>query len=150
MGGHGKVFDDAFSEFDVGQTGEGYIFACFFEHGVGHIDTDDLAMRADFFGGEQQVDARAGAEVEHALSFFDFGKSQGVTAAEGIDDGLSGKARDLLVGIAGEFGDDTFGGWRAATRFRRFFNGLRIVFRHVLPDFIVIVRHGGNPSLVIV
>ena len=52
------------------------------EHLVGHVEAVGLAGRADAPGGEQDVDAAAGAEVEDGLALVQLGDRGRVAAAE--------------------------------------------------------------------
>ncbi len=67
------------------------------EHLVGHVQAVGDPARTDPPGGEQDVDAAAGAEVEHRLALMQFGDRQRVAAAERREDGAVG---DLLVFLA--------------------------------------------------
>ena len=66
------------------------------EHLVGHVDADRLAGRADAAGGDQDVGAGAGAEVEHGLALAQVGDGGRHAAAERCGDrglGSLGRAR---------------------------------------------------------
>ena len=71
------------------------------EHLVGHVQPVGLAGGADAAGGEQDVDAAAGAEVEHAFAFVEVGDGERVAAAEGGGDGVGGQGVALVGGVEG-------------------------------------------------
>ena len=62
------------------------------EHLVGHVQAVRLAGRADPAGGEQHVDAAAGAEVEHGLALVQVGDRGRVAAAERRELAASGRS----------------------------------------------------------
>ena len=52
------------------------------EHVVGHVEPVGFAGGADTLGGEQDVDAAAGAEVEHGFARLQLDQRGGIAAAE--------------------------------------------------------------------
>ena len=66
--GQRDLLDRALEELDVLDPGLRWLCARELEHLVGHVEAVGLAGRADPAGREQNVDAAAGAEVEHVSS----------------------------------------------------------------------------------
>ena len=69
------------------------------EHLVGHVEAVGLARRADAPGGEQHVDAAAGAEVEHGLALVQLGDRGRVAAAERGERRRVGQLVAVAVGV---------------------------------------------------
>ena len=80
--GQRDVFDFAFEKLDVFHSGLALVFAGQGQHFVGHIEAVGFAGRADAPGGEQHVDAAAGAEIEHGFAGIELGQRGGIAAAE--------------------------------------------------------------------
>ena len=68
------------------------------EHLVGHVHPVRLAGRADPAGGQQDVDAAAGAQVEHGLALVQVGDGERVAAAQARGDRLGGQR--VTIGTA--------------------------------------------------
>ena len=77
-GGEGHVVDGGEVELDVGEGDAVDAVACGCggagDHGGGHVDADGLASGADFAGGEEDVEAAAGAEVDDGFAGFEAGQ----------------------------------------------------------------------------
>ena len=69
-------------ELDVGRAGFGGVALGQGEHLVGHVEAERAAGRSDPPGGEQDVDAAARAQVEHALALAELGDGGRVAAAQ--------------------------------------------------------------------
>jgi hypothetical protein len=82
VAGQRDGLDVALEELDVGGAGLGRVGQGEREHLVGHVQAVGLAGRADAAGGEQDVDAAAGAQVEHPLILTQLCDGDGVAAAE--------------------------------------------------------------------
>ena len=80
--GQGNVFDFALEELDVFDAGLALVLAGEGEHVVGHVEAVGLAGGSDAFGGEQHVDAAAGAEVEDDFAGLEIDERGGIAAAE--------------------------------------------------------------------
>ncbi len=80
--GERDPFDLAFEELDVGGSGLGGVAPGKGEHLRGHVESVDVARRADPPGREQDVDPATGAEIEHRLALAKVGDGGGVAAAE--------------------------------------------------------------------
>ena len=102
--GQRDVLDFALQELDVVDAGLALVFAGKREHVVGHVEAVGFAGRADAPGGEQHVDAAAGAEIEHGLAGLEFDERGGVAAAERGEHGLLGE-QALFIGAV-EIGGD--------------------------------------------
>ena len=75
------------AELDIGQA-SGSRAAGALEHGGGHIDADDLALRADLAGGDEGIQTTTTADVDHNLTGLQGSKGGGVATAEGEVGGL--------------------------------------------------------------
>ena len=69
------------------------------QHLVGHVEPVRLAGRADPPGGEQHVDAAAGAQVEHHLTLAQLGERRRIAAPQGRKHRLGGKDRRLRLAV---------------------------------------------------
>ena len=81
-GGQRDLLDVTPEELDVGSARLGGVGPGEGEHLLGHVQAVGLALRSDPAGGEQHVDAAAGAEVEHHLAFPQVGDRERVAATE--------------------------------------------------------------------
>ena len=81
------------AELDVGQPGGCGGAAGTLEHGGGHVDADDLALRADLAGGDEGIQTTTAADVDHDLTGLQSSKGGGIAAAEGEIGGLGGNRR---------------------------------------------------------
>ena len=91
LGGERDVLDEPLQEVDVRRAGLARVALRELEHLVGHVEAVDGSGRADSRGGEEDVDAAAGAEVEDGLALVEVGDRDGVAAAEAREDGLLGE-----------------------------------------------------------
>ena len=82
--------DGALDEFHVARARLRGVRPGEVEHLVGHVDPVRLPRRTDPAGGQQHVDATAGAEVEHRLALVQVGDDERVAAAEARGDGVGG------------------------------------------------------------
>src|SRR5204863_8706982 len=69
------------------------------DHPLRHVEADHLAARADRLRGEDQVEARTAAEIEHRVSGPDVRVREGIAAA--VERHVT-DARDLAIAIPGE------------------------------------------------
>src|SRR5258708_24253862 len=76
------MLDFTTQEFDVVHSGPSFVFVGKGQHFVRHVEAVGLASRTDAPGGEQNVNAATGAEIEDCLSSFEFGQRGRVAAAE--------------------------------------------------------------------
>ncbi len=67
--GQWDVLDLAAQELDVGGSGLGCVVAGEREHLLGHVQPVGLAGGAHAPGGQERVNAAAGAQVQHDLAF---------------------------------------------------------------------------------
>ena len=95
----GRVLDVAAPELDGGGAGEFGVAARESEHVLAGVDPVDAPGGADAAGGEQYVEAAAGAEVEHDVAFGEVGDGDGVAAAEA--DGQRALDAWAAVGVRG-------------------------------------------------
>ena len=72
----------ALEELDVGGAGLGGVALREGQHLVGHVEAERPTGRADALRGEQDIDATAGPEVEHALALVQVGDGRRVATAE--------------------------------------------------------------------
>ena len=94
--------DGALDEFNVARARLRGVRPGQRQHLVGHVDPVRLACCADPAGGQQHVDAAAGAEVEHGLALVQVGDDERVAAAEARGDGLGGQR--VAVGVRVQLG----------------------------------------------
>ena len=88
--GKGNVLDFAFQEFDVFDAGLLLILVRQSQHFVGHIETVGFAGWADAPGGEQHINAAAGAQIEHDFAGIEFRQRGWIAAAERSQQGFRG------------------------------------------------------------
>jgi hypothetical protein len=132
LAGQRDGLDVAFEPVDVGQARPGLVGAGEVEHLVGHVEAVGGAGGGDATGGEQDVDAAPGAEVEHGHAVAQLGHRGRVAAAERGLEGAGGHLVALAGGVeagaeplgllAGDGGDV---GAAAAVRRRRIGCGAR-------------------------
>ena len=70
------------------------------EHLGGHVDADDLALRADLAGGDEAVEPRPGADVDDPLTGVQRSKAEWVGDASERLDGRVGEVIDDRVVVA--------------------------------------------------
>ena len=63
-----EFLDIALEELDVGRARLGGVATGQFEHLVGHVEADRAPGGADAAGGDEDVGAGSGAEVEHSFA----------------------------------------------------------------------------------
>ena len=90
-----NVLDLPFEEFDVGNAGLAFVFIGERKHFIGHIEAVGSAGGADAAGGEQHVNAAAGAEVEHYFTRTQFGERGGIATTERGEQGFFRDLDDL-------------------------------------------------------
>jgi hypothetical protein len=93
------VFDLAETELGVRDADLGGVGARLLEHGRRHVHADHAAGRADFTRGEEAVDARARAQVEHDFAGLQRRVRERIAAAE-AEIGAFGQRRGLLLRVA--------------------------------------------------
>src|ERR1035437_307390 len=86
--GERDVFDLTLEELDVGGACLALVFAREGEHVVRHVEAICFTSWPDAAGGQQHVDAAAGAEIEHGLAGAQVDQRGGIAAAERGEDGL--------------------------------------------------------------
>ena len=60
--------DVALAEFDIAEAGLLGIGTGLFQHGVGHVHADHPAGRPDLAGGQEAVETRPAAQIEHGFA----------------------------------------------------------------------------------
>src|SRR5207237_1102338 len=65
---HRKLFGESMAELDVVEACLCGAHARLLEHRRRHVDTDNVARRSNHAGGDEAVDAGAGADVDHPLA----------------------------------------------------------------------------------
>jgi hypothetical protein len=114
--GRGDVLEVAVDELDVVDAGLGGVGSGEVEHLVGHVEADGPASGGDAAGGDQDVGAGAGAEVEDRLAGVEVGDGGGDATAERRGHGGLGRAfgglgvvevgtEDDVTGLVGGRGD---------------------------------------------
>jgi hypothetical protein len=97
--GEGQVLDAAFAELDIRRAGLGGVGTGELEHLRGHVHAVGETGATDPAGGEQDVDAAAGAQVRDDVAFVQVGDEQGVAAPEGGEDSLGRQPLPVGIGV---------------------------------------------------
>ena len=108
------MLDLAQAELDVADLDLLGVHASPFDHRGRHVDADHVAGRSNLARGEEAVDARAGAEIEHRLAGQNRGEGDRVAASE-AEIRAFGNVRGIRLGVAiGKHGGDRVDRARAA------------------------------------
>ena len=99
------------TELDIGQAGGNRGAAGTSEHGGGHVDADDFALRADLARGDEGIQTATTADIDHDLTGLQGSKGGGVAAAEGEVSGLGWDRLAVGSGVVG-LEDLVKGAWR--------------------------------------
>ena len=140
------MLDRAEPELDIVVTERLAVCARPGDHLVRHVHSDRLPGGPHFFRGQQNVDAGAGAEVEHHVAFPDLAEGERVAAPEGVDHRVWREGRQLIGGVARQLRRHTFLHGRGTTSPRR---ASRIALAHHLAvgvgddlaDIVLLVAH---------
>ncbi len=100
--GQRNFVDGGEMEVDIGIAAGGCVGARAIDHGGRHIDADGATGGADHVGGEEDIEAAAGAEVDHHLARFEMRGCGGIAAGEAHVGGR-GDGGELLGGVAEGF-----------------------------------------------
>jgi hypothetical protein len=107
--GDGNRLGEAVSEADVRESELLGRPAGLGEHLGGHVDADDLAGAADLAGGDEGVESRAGAHVDHPLTWRQWPQRERIPHAGERLDGLVGERVDDGLVVAEAGGEGTAG-----------------------------------------
>ncbi len=97
------MLDFAEAEVDIGDAGLARVLPRLLDHLRGHVDADGLA-RAHGAHGDEAVDARAAAEVEHDLAGLNLRRVERIAAAE-AEVGAGGNIFQIFEIVADLLGD---------------------------------------------
>ncbi len=97
--GERDVFDFAFEKFDIVDSCLALVFASQRQHFVGHVEAVGFAVGRHAAGGEEHVNAAAGAKVENGFAGLELDEGGGIAAAERSHNGFLGNEALFAVAV---------------------------------------------------